>query len=204
MPDADRLTMPLGQALYSQRAVRRVKPDTIPDADLRLLIEAAGQAPSSSNVQPWHFIVVTDRDLRQELQAIYHESWFNWFRSTGQDKLTDPPKHVRGAMRLTEELAEAPVLILACALAPTIPNELLAAAQNLLLAARGLGLAGMFVRFNASVEAKLRRAFNIPAGAELGYCIRLGYPLQEFGPLRRKAVREICSLNRFGDTPPWA
>lgn len=196
--------MPLGAAIYSQRAIRRVKPDPIPEADLRLILQAAGQAPSSGNVQPWHFVVVTDWALRKKLQALYHESWYNWFRSTGQDKLPEPPKHVRGAMRLTEELHHAPVLILACTLSPTIPNEALAAIQNLLLAARCLGIGATLTRFNTTVDRRLRETFNLPPGAEIGYCIRLGYPLQEFGPLRRKAVTDICSLNRFGEPAPWA
>ena len=204
MTDGERLNRPLGEIMYSQRAIRRVKPDPIPEADLRLLIEAAGQAPSSGNIQPWHFVVVTEPDLKARLQALYHESWYNWFRSTGQDKLPEPPKHVRGAMRLTEELHLAPVLILACTLSPTIANEALTAIQNLLLAARCLGLGATLTRFNATVDAPLREAFNLPANAEIGYCIRLGWPLQEFGPLRRKPLRDICSLNRFGEAAPWA
>jgi nitroreductase len=195
--------MPLGEAMYSQRAIRRVRPDPIPESDLRLLLEAAGQAPSSGNNQPWHFVIITDPDMKAKLQALYRESWYNWFRSTGQDKLPEPPPHVRAAMRLTEELALAPVLILACTPAPTIPNEVLTAVQNLLLAARALGLGATLARLNATVDSQLRETFDIPANAEIGYCIRLGYPLQEFGPLRRKPVGAICSLNRFGNPVPW-
>jgi len=196
--------MPLGEAMYSQRAIRSVKPDPIPEADLRLLLEAAGRAPSSGNNQPWHFVVIIDPEMKAKLQALYRESWYNWFRSTGQDKLPKLPHHIRAAMRLTEELHHAPVLILACTLAPTIPNEVLTAAQNLLLAARALGLGATLTRLNASVDARVRETFNVPANAEIGYCIRLGYPLQEFGPLRRKPVRNICSLDRFGNPVPWA
>ncbi|HVA25856.1 MAG TPA: nitroreductase family protein [Chloroflexota bacterium] len=84
------------------------------------------------------------------------------------------------------------------------PLPSLHAAQNLLLAARSLGVGATFTRLNATVDARIRDTFNIPANAEIGYCIRLGYPLQEFGPLRRKPVHEICSLNRFGSPVPWA
>jgi nitroreductase len=196
--------MPLGEVISSQRAIRRVKLDAIPEADLRLLLAAAGQAPSSGNGQPWHFVVVTDPELKAKLQTLYHESWYNWFCSTGQDKLPEPPAHVRAAMRLTEELHLAPVLILACTLAPTIANEVLSAVQNLLLAARALGIGATLTRLNATVDARARETFNLPANAEIGYCIRLGYPVREFGPLRRKPVSEICSLNRFGTPVPWA
>jgi nitroreductase len=201
--DSSRLAMPLGEAIYTQRAIRRVKSDPIPETDLRLLLEAAGRAPSSANAQPWHFIVITDGERKRQLQALYKQSWYNWFRSTGQDKLPDPPRHVRAAMRLTEELHEAPVLILACTLTPTIANEVLAAAQNMLLAARALGIGGMLTRLNATVDERLRETFGIPPKAEIGYCIRLGYPLQPFGPVRRKPLSDICSLDRFGEPVPW-
>ncbi len=197
--NADQLSVPLREAMYTLRAIRRVKPDPIPDADLWLLLEAAGRAPSSGNQQPWHFVVVRDLDMKAKLQALYKESWWNWFRSTGQDKLPEPPAHSRAAMRLTEELALAPVLILACTLAPTIPNEALAACQNLLLAARALGIGGTLTRLNATVESRIKETFGVPADAEVCYCIRLGYPLQPFGPLRRKPVADICSLDRFGN-----
>ena len=50
MPTADRLTMPLGEAIFSLRAIRRLKPDPIPDADLRDILEAAirGMLPKNS------------------------------------------------------------------------------------------------------------------------------------------------------------
>jgi nitroreductase len=203
MPRFDRLTMPLNEALTTLRAIRQVKPDPIPEADLRLIVEAAGQAPSSGNAQPWHFVLVRSDEGKARLQALYRESWWNWYRSTGQDQLPEPPRHVRAAMRLAEELHLAPVLVLACTLAPTIPNEALAAAQNLLLAARALGIGGTFTRLNATVVDRVRATFNLPPGCEVNYCIRLGYPLQPFGPLRRKPARDICSLESFGNAPDW-
>ncbi|HEX6511216.1 MAG TPA: nitroreductase family protein [Chloroflexota bacterium] len=200
----ERLNMPLGEAMFSQRAIRRVKPDPIPETDLRLLLEAAGQAPSSTNAQPWHFVVVTDAGRKTRLRELYHESWWTWFRATGQDKLPEAElaPHTRAAMRLSAELDQAPVLIIACTLKPNIPNEALAAIQNLLLAARARGIGATLTRLHATVE-QVKAEFGIPADAEVFYCIRLGCPLQAFGPLRRKPVADICSLNRFGEPVPW-
>ena len=50
----------LGEAIFSLRAIRRLKPDPIPDADIRDILEAAIRAPNGGNVQPWHFLVVKD------------------------------------------------------------------------------------------------------------------------------------------------
>jgi len=198
--NADQLSVPLREAMYTLRAIRRVKPDPIPDADLWLLLEAAGRAPSSGNQQPWHFVVVRDLDMKAKLQALYKESWWNWFRSTGQDKLPEPPAHSPAAMRLTEELAQAPVLILACQTQELIPNEILAAAQNLVLAARGLGIGGTFTRLGPSVDDRLKQTFGIPPDVQVMYCIQLGYPQGKFGSAQRKPLSEIASLDRW-DSP---
>ena len=57
MTTARRLSMPLGEAIFSLRAIRRLKPDPIPDAAIRDILEAAIRAPNGGNVQPWHFLV---------------------------------------------------------------------------------------------------------------------------------------------------
>ena len=60
--DYSRLSMPLGEAIFTQRSIRRFKPDPIPLADLQLILEAAVKAPNGGNQQLARFLVVTDRD----------------------------------------------------------------------------------------------------------------------------------------------
>ena len=67
MPTEGPLSMPLGEAIYSLRAIRRLKPDPIPDEDLKDILEATIRAPNGGNQQPWHFIVVQDPRQRQAL-----------------------------------------------------------------------------------------------------------------------------------------
>ena len=76
MTTESRLTMPLGEAIFTQRAIRRFKPDPIPDEDLRHILESAIRAPSGGNRQPWHFVVVKDAKLRAEFAPLYHEAWW--------------------------------------------------------------------------------------------------------------------------------
>ena len=64
MTAESRLSMPVGEAIFTQRAIRRLKPDPIPESDLRDVLEAATRAPSGGNSQPWHFVVVRDAKLR--------------------------------------------------------------------------------------------------------------------------------------------
>ena len=59
----ERLRMPVGEAMFTQRAIRRFKPDAIPVEDIRLILEAAAKAPNGGNRQIARFLVVTDRKL---------------------------------------------------------------------------------------------------------------------------------------------
>ncbi len=76
MTTADRLTMSLGEAMFTQRAMRRLKPDAIPDGVMRDIMEAAIRAPNGGNNQGWRFIVVKDTETRKQLGELYHEAWW--------------------------------------------------------------------------------------------------------------------------------
>lgn len=66
-----RLSMPLGEAIFSLRAIRRLKPDPIPEEDLRTILEAAIRAPNGGNAQNWHFLVVQDAAVREKFAPLY-------------------------------------------------------------------------------------------------------------------------------------
>ncbi|HLQ32730.1 MAG TPA: nitroreductase family protein [Chloroflexota bacterium] len=200
MPDFERLSLPLGEAIFTQRAIRRVKPDPISDEDLRLILQAAGRAPSASNRQPWHFLVIKDPERKQRLQELFQEAWWARRHAAGIHRPEEVPPHDQAALRLTTELAQAPVLILACQTQELIPNEILAAAQNLVLAARGLDIGGTFTRLGPSVDDRLKQTFGIPPDVQVMYCIQLGYPQGKFGSAQRKPLSEIASLDRW-DSP---
>src|SRR5258708_3180856 len=74
--DATRLAMPIGEAMFSQRSIRRYKPDPISAADLELVLEAATRAPNGGNRQPGRFLVLTDTALIREFGELYHEAWW--------------------------------------------------------------------------------------------------------------------------------
>ena len=83
MTTEEKLTMSLGEAMFSQRAIRRFKPDPIPDEDLHAALEAATKAPSGSNLQPWRFIVIRDPELKEKFGKLYHEAWWAKRRDQG-------------------------------------------------------------------------------------------------------------------------
>ena len=71
-----RLAMPLGEAMFFQRSVRKFKPDPIPVDDLHLILEAAVRAPNGGNSQPGRFLIITDPRKIQEFATLYHEAWW--------------------------------------------------------------------------------------------------------------------------------
>ena len=114
MTTENRLSMPLGETIFSQRAIRRFRPDPIPDADLQDILEAAIHAPSGGNSQPWHFLVIKDAKLRTKFAELYHEAWWAKRRDEGIRGPEDipPGRSVRrSAMRLADQIGQAPVII---------------------------------------------------------------------------------------------
>jgi nitroreductase len=205
MSTAERLTMPLGEAIFSLRAMRRLKPDPIPDADLRNVLEAAIRAPNGGNSQPWHFMVVKDAAQRAELGKLYHEAWWAKRRDAGVTRPEDLPPNYRMSMRLADEYGQVPVTILVCATSKgTGPAaSVIPAVQNLLLAARALGIGGTITTLHPVVEERVHQLFGIPPAAQVVYCIPLGYPRGRFGPNQRKPLTEVCSFDQWGTPPPW-
>lgn len=195
-----RLDLPIGEAIYSLRAIRRLRPDPIPDEDLRIVLDAARQAPNGGNVQPWHFLVVTDPEVRAAFAPLYREAWWAKRHDAGYHGPEDLPDNYRPAMRLADEIGEAPALVLLCATArgSFAAASIIPAVQNLLLAARALGIGGTITTLHPTVEERVHELLGIPAEAQVVYCVPLGYPRGRFGPVRRKPLSEVSSRDRWG------
>ena len=76
--------MSAGDVLFSQRSVRRLKPDPIPIEDLHLLFEAAVKAPNGGNAQPARFLLLTDKDVIRDVAKLYKEAWYAKRHDQGQ------------------------------------------------------------------------------------------------------------------------
>jgi nitroreductase len=201
MSAESRLSMPIGEAIFTQRAIRRLKPDPIPESDLRDVLEAATRAPSGGNSQPWHFVVVKDAGVRARFAPLYREAWWAKRRDSGILTPEDVPPEYQAAMRLADGIGEAPVIVLLCATAkgPGPMGSVIPAAQNLLLAARALGIGGTITTLHAQVEERVHALFAIPETAQIVYCLPLGYPRGRFGPAQRKPLSEVCSSDLWGN-----
>jgi nitroreductase len=205
--DHARLSMPLSEAIFTQRSIRRFRPDPIPLDDIRLILEAASKAPNGGNHQIARFLVVTDRALIREFGTLYHEAW--WAKRWDErrwTKLEDIPpenKNYRAAAQLADEMKEVPCVVLALALPPGSAHSVVPACQNLMLAARALGIGSVPTTLHAKVMDRVYALLGIPKGVSFHFAIPLGYPRGTFGGSRRLPTSQTAFLNRWETAPPW-
>jgi nitroreductase len=200
--------MPLGEAMFSQRSIRRFRRDPIPVEDLRLILEAAVKAPNGGNQQPARFLVVTDRDRIRAFGAIYHEAWWAKRRDIeGWTKPEDIPPEAKvsqSARRLADEIGEVPAIVFVLSTKGGHPNSVIPAAQNLMLAARALGIGSVPTTLHPQVMERWRALFGIPGDIDFHFCIPLGYPRGNFGPTVRRPIEETACWDAWGQRVPWA
>ena len=202
----------LFEAIRTQRAIRRFRPDPVPADLLWTLLEAATKAPSGTNQQPWGFVVVQEASRRERIVEMLG-GWLAGdaaFREYLEniDQIADPSRHriAAGARGLIENLGGAPVVIVPCLYRVTSPrpeglfagSSIYPAGQNLLLAARGLGLGTVLTTFQWRFEAELRALLGLPPDATPAALIPLGFPDANFGPTRRKPVESVVHWEEWG------
>jgi nitroreductase len=200
------------EAIYSLRAMRRLEPDPVPEADLRYLVDAATQAASAENSQRWAFVVVTDPDLRRRLGEIYREVGRAVIRdgALARGRLSEAEERVyRNAMILVEHLGEAPALILAALRGPhpsdpsrasAFYGSIYPAIQNLMLAARIRGLGTTLTTLHKLRERDVKAVLGLPDELETIALLPVGYPRGRFGRPRRAPSAEVLHWNRWGQT----
>ena len=209
MSDEKRLSMPVGEAMFTQRSIRKFKPDPIAIEDIHLIIDAAVKAPNGGNRQVGRFLVLTDRKkIRDEFGPLYYEAWWAKRRDEGHkwtklDEIPAEDKNHRAAAQLASEMKDAPAVVFALAINNGPANSVIPACQNLMLAARTLGIGSLPTTLHPTVMDRFRAMFKIPADTAFHFCIPLGYPRGSFGPNVRKPTSETTFLNAWGSPVPW-
>ena len=202
--DHSRLSMPLGEAMFTQRAIRRFRPDPIPMDDVRLVIEAAVKAPNGGNVQLGRFLVVNDPATIREFGALYREAWWAKRRDEGFERREDLPARYHSAAGLADAMVDVPCVVFALTLHGSHPDSVIPAVQNLMLAARAIGIGSVPTTLHPSVMERFRALFGIPDDVGFHFCVPLGRPAGNFGPNVRKPTSETTYLNRWDAPVPWA
>jgi nitroreductase len=203
--------MPLEEAMTTQRALRRLKPDPVDDALLRRLVELALKAPTGSNLQNWEFVVVKDRGVIARLARANRRA-FALYERIGRRRAGADPKLGRllDAVRWqADHFEQIPVVIVACLRGPRFWFPQFAAAsyygsifpsvQNLLLAARAAGLGAALITLPLWSTWLARRTLGLPFSVTPCALIPLGWPLGKYGPTTRRAVEDVVSIDRYGN-----
>jgi nitroreductase len=219
----------LFEAVYSARSIRKLSPDPVPDELITRVLETATQAPSAGNAQNWAFVVVRNPELRAKIGAIYRKGSdiaAAVYAARGRPEHLSEAQYQRFMTSggwLWDHLAEAPVLLVVCLKPRAMPardqlppevsweNEaayldrirgasIYPAVQNILLACRALGLGTVLTTNHLRCEAELKALLGIPDEVATFALMPVGWPLQNFGPLTRKPVREVAFADRWGET----
>ena len=203
-----KLDMNIGEAMFSQRAIRRFKPDPISDEDLKIILDAASKAPNGGNRQPGRFLVIREREKIRQFGELYREAWWAKRRDekvpwTTREAIPDSDKNHQSAALLADEIKDAPAVILAFGPGKGSANSVFPPVQNLLLAARALGIGSTLTRLHPQVMDRVRQMFKIPEEMELHCCLPMGYPRGRFGPTTRLPTAATTHWDQWDQPPPW-
>ncbi|MBI2203636.1 MAG: nitroreductase family protein [Candidatus Rokubacteria bacterium] len=209
--------MDVFEIIGTMRAMRRLKPDPVPDELIRKILRAGVCAPNGANTQRWRFLVVKDATIKQDVQRWYKRAFDE---TIGPRYLTSAPppgvtkeKYLRqraAVEYLTDHFHEAPVWIVACldegttAPARWSGASIYPAVQNMLLAARALGLGATLTTRHLLYEKESEAALGLPPGVHSYAILPIGYPMGQFGPVGRGPLGDVVYQDRWGRPYPGA
>ncbi len=204
------MTADLFEIIRTTRSMRRLKPDPVPPALIRQILEAATAAPSGGNMQTWRFLVVRDPAIKAAVAHWYRRGWHEKV-APGYRASAPPPGSSRdrfdrllaAAEHLAEHLHEAPVWIVPCLQggthSRTSGSSIYPAVQNMLLAARALGLGATLTTLYLLFEKEAEAALGLPDGVHSYAILPIGYPLGKFGPVARAPLEDVVFADRWGE-----
>ncbi|MFE5512426.1 nitroreductase family protein [Streptomyces sp. NPDC056529] len=222
--------------MSTMRAMRRIKPDPVPEDLVERLVQAAVWGPSGGNMQRFEYVIVTDREVMARLAPLWKRCVDAYLATTGALAPEGMDKAAYGRMVAAIEyqrdhFADTPVLVIPCyqfpaprvteegylasaqALGPAATQRMMdtqerfmalaegscvyPGVQNLLLAARGLGLAANITIWHLMLEEEWKQALGIPEDMRTFAAIPVGRPMGNFGPVRRRSVSEVVHRDRW-------
>ena len=205
--------MDVFEAMQTQRSVKHFKPDPVSDDDIRTILTAATWAPNGTNAQPWEFIVIKDRDLKKKIADLYREGLrflLDHPRRQGHrepDKRTFFKTMMRKSRHLRDNLEDSPVLmvvamneqkdnlprydVLKAIRSGATYTSIMPCVQNLMLAARSLGLGTCLTTALNILEEDAKIVLGMPEETQIIALIPLGYPTDDFKPVTRIPAEEF-------------
>lgn len=197
------VTNDIFEVMDTCRAMRRLKPDPVDRELLEKLVHYATRAPSAGNTQLWGFLIVDEPEGKQFLGDLMREQFGAQFQVPEGNDAT--ARMMRAVADLVNGFDLVPAIIFPCIANGYPPggeanpmfmwSTIYPATQNLLLAARALGLGAAMTTFQMANEPLIKERFGVPSNVSIGATIPVGYPKGRFGPLTRKPVEEVIHWN---------
>ena len=204
--------MDVYEALYTTRAMRRVKPDPIPLEVQRKILDAAIRAPSGGNQQNWAFLLVDDPDVKAQLGPIYRECmailWQTYYKdliaqahaAPDEPESTQTLTMQRSAQHLADHFEGYPLLLFGFSKGDASGGSIYPAIWSAQLAARAEGVGSALTSVLFMRAADVTRILGVPEGEgwHMHCCITFGYPTGRWGVAARRPVHEVTFRNRWG------
>lgn len=203
----------LFEVMYSCRAMRRLESKEVPEDMLLKLIDAANQAASGSNMQNGRWLIVRDPEVKKALADLNRIGVEGYIKPMLEKPEGLPHQSVDKRTRMAEavmwqmeHMHEIPALVIACLEFGVKVDgidvqrgggSIWPGIQNLLLAARAMGLGAAPTTLALGDQDAVRSILNLPDTMGALCLIPVGYPMGKFGPVSRKPVKEIVRFDRW-------
>ncbi len=212
-----RLGMPMDEAMRTQRAVRRLHLEPVSHEVLLPLLELSLKAPTSSDSQDWHYLVVEDRAQKAKLAKVYRRLYrvFNPIVEWQARKDEKQRRAIAPGQWQAEHFEDLPVLVIPCYRSglkhrPTGHPQIAVASfygsvypavQNLLLGCRAVGLGASLQTLPIWWVPAVRKILGLPRNVTPVCIIPIGWAKGRYGPTQRRPIGEVVHLDRFGNQP---
>jgi nitroreductase len=206
--------MDVYEALYTTRAMRRVKPDPIPVDVQKRILDAAVRAPTGGNMQNWRFMLVDDETIKAQLGPIYREClaqlWVTIYKDRIEAAQAAPaePENAqmlriqRSAQHLADHFEEYPLLLFSFVQFDPSGGSIFPATWSAMLAARAEGVGASLTSVFFFQIDKVLDILGIPKeeGWLFSSCVTFGYPTGRWGVAARRPAHEVSFRNRWGES----
>ena len=219
--------MELRQVMRTTPSTREFTDESVPDEVVAQILEVARFAPNGGNRQTWHVILLKDAEIRRRIRELYVLCWREYMAHvnaglvafapvdhgqwTGPALDLDEARATPAPMAFADHLDDVPVLLLIVVELAGLAvmdngldrQSIIGGAsvypfvQNILLAARDAGLGGVLTTVLAREESAVKALLDIPDGHALAGLLALGHPAKSITTLRRAAVEDFTTIDRF-------
>lgn len=204
--------MDIHEALYTTRAMRRVRPDPVPVEVQARILDAAIRAPSGGNSQDWRFLLVDDPEVKARLGPLYRDCLAQLWATVYADRVAaieadpDDPgnvqmaKVIRSARHLADHFEEVPLFLFGFARSDPSGGSIYPAVWSAMLAARAEGVGTSLTSVLALRRDETLEVLGVPPdkGWIMACCVSFGYPTGRWAVAPRRPAHEVAYRNRWG------